>query len=625
MFPSCAEIENGQLLSIKMSSKGLPVAIVRIAAGTNLPECNMLDFPLIPDFIDIEESKNLQFVYEEDKIDDETPIQIYVGTESDLPAILLLENVEYEVEIDLFDEPAEVFPYLMKNSDCLKCKKFLLGDTRNKKKYALEFENYVGTGFFDVETKNHDTVRIPFEVRSKKIGYRKDYARMLADIAEYSALLLLNSKTPLYTSFNISDSPVEIQYETFLILEYLFREDWFPELYEYLRGNIKTEMKIKQEDEMSAMAVVTDQLDLIEMTAVSNLSRCDGGVIGNRYAPINVKLNTLTDTIDTPENRTIKDLLLTIGRIIEQLEVSPLAEDGTYTAYKLKQIKSRMSEYLADDWMDDVGDLTSIPYNSSTLQKRYGYAELFEMYLVLYSGIQLNDSKDLLEGHNKRMSTLYEYWAYLRLFDCLRSMSLNAPQIRPEKEGTGYSIIRDSCSEPFIIPVIDADAEIEVKLFYNRGFLSESTENLEMIFRPDYTLIVCPKTLLDKSRFIIHFDAKYKSRVLDIDSDERKKAHRRVYKSEDVHKMHTYQNAINGSWGSYVLYPGDVDKVFFEKYDFSEKLPGIPSVGVVSLMPGYSSQNLKNHLENLFKSIAKIASTVKEGDWFIELNIFSER
>jgi|GEM_PF-3615554 len=617
MFHSCAETEIGQYLSFRMGKSESPSAWVSIATRTNVQE-NSIPRSDVPEFIDIFESKGLQFVHDEDKVDGETPIQIYVGPESDIPNILLLENIEYEIKVVLLDESAAVFPYL-RNTESMECRKSMYSSTTKDELFFLKFESYVGKGFFDIETKNHEIIAIPFEVRSKKMGYRKDYTKMLEDIAEYSALLLLNPKAPLHTSFDLSEQREEVLYERFLILEYLFKDDRFPEAYEYFRENIKAEVEVEQDIEVSALAMATDQLDLVELINVNNLSHCVGGVIRKTYAPLKVKLNNLINTIDSSENRVIKDLFLTLSRIVEDLETSTIAEDSSVISYKLKRIRSKISEYQEDEWMDEVGDLVSVPYNSSTLQMRHGYAELFEMYLILFTGIKLNDSRDLLEGHNKRMSKMYEYWACLQLFDCLRDMSSNAPEIMLEKEDGGFSI-KNICSSPFTISVADMDTEFEVRLFYNRGFPSKSTSDFDMLFRPDYTLVIRPKALLENSEFIIHFDAKYKSRVLEKDPNQY-----RTFKSEDLHKMHTYQNAINRSWGSYILYPGDKDEILFEKYEHSEKLPGIPSVGAISLIPGDSNQNLKSLLEKVFKSIAEVASTVKEGDWYLELNVFVEK
>lgn len=47
----------------------------------------------------------------------------------------------------------------------------------------LNFRNYVGKSFLDIETC-HGRESIPIEVRSKKINYHEHYPAMLADLSE---------------------------------------------------------------------------------------------------------------------------------------------------------------------------------------------------------------------------------------------------------------------------------------------------------------------------------------------------------------------------------------------------------------------------------------------------------
>ena len=74
---------------------------------------------------------------------------------------------------------------------------------------------------------------------------------------------------------------------------------------------------------------------------------------------------------------------------------------------------------------------------------------------------------------------------------------------------------------------------------------------------------------LNWEEFIIHFDAKYK---LNINDDS--------FKNVDIVKMHAYKDAIDGTLGAYVLYPGSVDRIY-DEHD-----GGIESVGAFGLVPG---------------------------------------
>ena len=72
---------------------------------------------------------------------------------------------------------------------------------------------------------------------------------------------------------------------------------------------------------------------------------------------------------------------------------------------------------------------------------------------------------------------------------------------------------------------------------------------------------------------------------------------RQVHKQEDLYKMHTYRDAILGSRGAYVIFPGDGvgGKRMLPKPNFFVRHPTalggagthrIPSVGAFDLAPG---------------------------------------
>ena len=79
---------------------------------------------------------------------------------------------------------------------------------------------------------------------------------------------------------------------------------------------------------------------------------------------------------------------------------------------------------------------------------------------------------------------------------------------------------------------------------------------------------------------MIHFDAKYK---LDIQSED--------YKTQDIVKMHSYKDAIEGTMAAYVLYPGREKEIFYERKGALE------SVGAFPLNPRDDRKNKKDLLK----------------------------
>lgn len=146
-----------------------------------------------------------------------------------------------------------------------------------------------------------------------------------------------------------------------------------------------------------------------------------------------------------------------------------------------------------------------------------------------------------------------------------------------------------------------------------------------MQLRPDYTLSIWPAELQEKDAekdiaeklneiVHVHFDSKYKVKsgieidVLNKEAEEGtldKSGGEMLFKREDLHKMHTYNDAIRRTYGSYILYPGleDSKKVF---KGFHEILPGLGAFAVrpneantgILVVQGFIT-DIRNHLLNL--------------------------
>ena len=90
----------------------------------------------------------------------------------------------------------------------------------------------------------------------------------------------------------------------------------------------------------------------------------------------------------------------------------------------------------------------------------------------------------------------------------------------------------------------------------------------------------------------------FENEVNNRDSNENKY---RIFKNGDIYKMHTYKDSILKTEGSYVLYPGNVHKLFKEDNDLI-----IPSVGAFPLAPGNGGEeeyNLSIFIKNVIRSL----------------------
>ena len=166
----------------------------------------------VPEYVIAEDSLGVNYIDEFSEIDGITSIQVYTGTEQKISPILLLENITYELALG--GEVESAFDYLRENDKDLSLRKLHFKGKDGEDIYTLNFHGYAGKGFLDVTCRGR-RIEIPIEVRSRKIGYLTDYPRMLSDIAEFSTVLLLTTKSPLHTCYEASEHPETSAYEDF--------------------------------------------------------------------------------------------------------------------------------------------------------------------------------------------------------------------------------------------------------------------------------------------------------------------------------------------------------------------------------------------------------------------------
>ena len=327
-----------------------------------------------------------------------------------------------------------------------------------------------------------------------------------------------------------------------------------------------------------------DPTCIIKMISSNNLEIVDGGPIGGRYAPIMVSEEKTRIAYDTPENRLVKDVLLTIQRITDVLS-SQTTDCSDYVMRRLKEMKGMIDQITEDGWLKEVGDLTYVPADSAVLEKRHGYCDMFAIHRILGMGALFthNDYDDLLKGHGSKIHQVYEYWCYTRLFRCLWRISKNKPDIpliSIENKWT-VSMKRGGKGVEFLIPF---NTLVSATLYYNREFSrnDKQFESYSLRLRPDFTLVIWVDGGINK--FIVNFDAKYKIKRIssnEVIKDDEMNTDCWEY---DIYKMHTYRDALMHSYGSYVMYPGDSDERYVKPIPSKGNI--LPSVGAVPLIPG---------------------------------------
>ena len=243
--------------------------------------------------------------------------------------------------------------------------------------------------------------------------------------------------------------------------------------------------------------------------------------------------------------------------------------------------------------------------------------------------------QEAYSGESKNTALLYEYWLFFELRKIISSIdncqcvqASEKPFINTDNGLTiSLSEGQTSC-QAFLLP----DLGTRVNLYYNRTFSREEFSNTKYAgsysrpFRPDYTLEMYPSDYLKSEDAIregavsyIHFDAKY--RITDLRSfigpDENEMTEEQIkeevendkqdsvtntYKRGDLLKMHTYNDAIRRTVGSYVLYPGDFDSKTKNYRLFEEVLPGVGAFAIKPSIQTDSENALKDFIYEIIEA-----------------------
>ena len=169
-----------------------------------------------------------------------------------------------------------------------------------------------------------------------------------------------------------------------------------------------------------------------------------------------------------------------------------------------------------------------------------------------------------------------------------------------------------------------AGSTIDINLYYNRSFgpIVSATDgrwngSYSTCLKPDFSI----EEVVGGNVHWVHFDTKYRVAFSTTKTETGDPVIVRTCKSEDIDRMHTYRDAILGTRGCYVLYPGNTDKeIIFVRHAqeaYRNTWPG-PSVGAFPLCPSNNANQdaqqarLESHLDQLIRAIEESAGYIEE-------------
>lgn len=569
----------------------------------------------------------------------------------------LIETRRYIIKIDSVNNTEIVLPSLRNGGNkSLKIE-------RDENSVIFQFINYLGRShisFSDFEGKRD----LVFEVIPDKMDFEDDYIELTESLAEKCSEVLMEYSGSTSNLFTFSEDEHKTLLEQFVFLRQFCFSENIQSLFEAIKRNPDRILVDEEEIHPFGYGAPSKKVYKHPFQYGRNWNVYTEEDGRHYYLPSEVVVSKKRDNLDTAANRFLKFALEYFDSICESL-INSLDQNGeqkqTECRIEAERIHGMINDILRDHFFDEVKNMDIIPQNNQVLQKREGYSQIFAAYAMIDLAMQLDwhGKDDVYEGESKNVALLYEYWLFFELCDvigsidgCVKQDAEDTPFVFSDAGKLTISLQegKQSC-QSFHIPALRS----KVNLYYNRTFsptefrTTKYEGSYSRPFRPDYTLAIFPdhykssrsngekEAIKDGTVSYIHFDAKY--RITDLtsfigktstDQDEEKleieeeKTEEIIntYKRGDLLKMHTYNDAIRRTIGSYVLYPGsgntadNVNKVF-SLYD--EILPG---VGAFAIKPSNSSQSeaeLKEFITNLIAEKAQNSSRLNRIKYYSEM------
>ena len=494
--------------------------------------------------------------------------------------------------------------------------------------------NHLGYASFKLfSTDSTSELALTLEFVSHKIDFETEYKQMTKDIAAFCEQLLLSASAP--TSLKFTSEPTEqrrLLLESFIFLRHFLSQQKLQSLSEHIHRNPHS--TLVSEREWKPMNLVKSSQHVSNPNA---MLRDWKSVSGQRLPTQGLNIRR-EESHDTPPNQFVKFALLHFRKITQ--DILNQNKSGSTISRQAEELQEALDSTLAQPFFKNISRLNHLPLNNQTLQKREGYRDFLRGWILVESACSLNweGQRDCFDGETRDVATLYEYWLFLEIHKALSSIEgMSYLSANPLDDGEQRFIQEDAGSislhlksgknslSSFDYKPINYSESLRIDLHYEKTFThsdsATSGQSYSRQFRPDYTLSIFPSKYAKESDAAeagkvahLHFDAKYRiSELKSLFGSTDEETHEQItaekqeskasssYQRGDLLKMHTYNDALRKTIGSYVLYPGSGNE---PKKEFKKFHEIAPSVGALIMKPGNPdcSSALTNFIHDVLKN-----------------------
>jgi predicted component of viral defense system (DUF524 family) len=473
----------------------------------------------------------------------------------------------------------------------------------------FSFEDQVGeTRIEIVDSTNKLIVGISTEVFPQKMDYKSDYKAMMAEISEIVQNLAYDSLKDTFRKSKAKLKGQSTDNEWWNILEALFEQliSNLEVIKRFPKHEIISEEKVKPIDKVKSLS--KRNLNWFLRNAHRSNNEGYGINVNNTYFThaLSVKKSL---TYDTYENRfivwAVKNIIEQLRQYKKSIENNPNTKDFSCLTNKMKLFQSRLQGIINEKPFNEVSVFEKRSYFSTSLSRGTGYRDFMHIYLLLTRGLEIADN-DIFKIELKNISTLYEYWCFLKLVKLLKEDAGNIIDYQDLiKVKAGKIKVELKRGNPSKVQFKKTDSSETTTIYFNREFVKDDKKVFTYNQRPDYS-IKFKKNGFEKPFWYL-FDAKYrfnedKSKEInsyDVPQDAIGQLHR--YRDAILHTVpanSTYRSAIK-NLGGIILYPYPLSEAEFQNNTYFKSIEQV-NIGALPFLPSKSGlvADLLNELIN---------------------------
>jgi hypothetical protein len=307
-----------------------------------------------------------------------------------------------------------------------------------------------------------------------------------------------------------------------------------------------------------------------------------GSYLDGRLFPTRVFSRRRAQTHDTHENRLVKACLERAAIVVDAFRGRRDECLDPRLRADIEEMASQLELMRASGFLAEVGPLTLVPFSSSVMQRKEGYRQFLRHFVLLHMASVFGGDETwerLLEL--KDGARLYEIWSFFEVKRALESL------IGPPR----HVVLTSGDRDRRVLRRTTAHYDGDVQLQYNVAH-SYPKKSYSALLRPDIavrrkvngqwqTLVLDAKLRFDGARFSELGD--------DEENESEEEDPIRSACRSDLHKMHTYRDAIRDAVGAFVLYPGNKETKRREHAEGAE----YDGIGALPLVPGVPPTELK--------------------------------